>query len=247
VSLFGMSISAASLPSMSAASETHDQLRAQLASGLRAIAFPVVPAVVAFLAFGDVAVAALFRSGRFSTADVRYVWFILAGSTVGLLAATLARLYSSTFYALRDTRTPLKYAMVRVVLTAALGLAAGLWLPDVLHVDRRLGAVGLTASAGIAGWVEFALLRRGIARRIGRSDIPAALLARLWLAAAGAGAAGVGVKLLFGGLPATRAAAVVEAAAVFGVFGAGYLALCLLFDVAEAYAAVQRARRMFRR
>src|SRR3954467_11609964 len=58
VSLFGMSISAAALPTMSA-QDTHGDLRAQLASGLRAIAFPVVPAVVAFVAFGDVAVAAL--------------------------------------------------------------------------------------------------------------------------------------------------------------------------------------------
>ena len=247
VSLFGMSISAASLPSMSAASGTHDELRSQLASGLRAIAFPVVPAVVAFLAFGDVAVAALFRGGRFSAADVRYVWLILAGSTVGLLAATLARLYSSTFYALRDTRTPLKYATVRVLLTAALGVAAGLWLPRALHLDPRLGAVGLTASAGVAGWVEFALLRRGIAQRIGKSDLPAGLVIRLWSAAVGGGAAGLGIKLLLADLPSTRAGAVAKAAAVFGVFGAVYLALCLLLDVAEAYGALQRVRRVFRR
>src|SRR5205823_5481911 len=158
VSLFGMSISAASLPSMSAAQGTRETLREQLAAGLRAIAFPVVPAVVAFLAFGDVAIAALFRGGRFGAQDVRDVWFILAGSTVGLLAATLARLYSSTFYALRDTRTPLKYAALRVALTAGMGVFFGLWLPRALHVDPKLGAVGLTASAGLAAWIEYELL-----------------------------------------------------------------------------------------
>jgi len=247
VSLFGMSISAAALPSMSAAQGTREALREQLAAGLRAIAFPVVPSVVAFLAFGDVAVAALFRGGRFGPQDVRDVWFILAGSTIGLLAATCARLYSSTFYALRDTRTPLKYASLRVLLTGALGVLCGLWLPGALHLDPKLGAVGLTASAGVAGWVEFALLRRGISKRVGKADLPLALLVRLWGAALGAGAAGMGVRFLLIGLPATRLAAVAKAAAVFGCFGAVYLLLALAFGVSEASAAVQRARRMLRR
>src|SRR5438874_183118 len=247
ISLFGMSISAASLPSMSSVQGTGEQLREELGAGLRAIAFPVVPTVVAFLAFGDVAIAALFRGGRFVAEDVRDVWFILGGSTVGLLAATLARLYSSTFYALRDTRTPLKYAALRVVLTAGLGVFCGLWLPRALHLDPKLGAVGLTASAGAAGWIEFALLRRGIARRVGKADVPAGLLVRLWAAALGAGAAGIGVRFLFSGLPASRLAAVVKAAAVFGTFGVVYLLLALALNVPEASAAVQRARRMLRR
>jgi putative peptidoglycan lipid II flippase len=246
ISLFGMSISAASLPSMSAVQGTAERLREQLSSGLRAIAFPVVPAVVAFLAFGDVAIAALFRGGRFVAQDVRDVWFILAGSTVGLLAATLARLYSSTFYALRDTRTPLKYAALRVALTAILGVFCGLYLPRALHVDPKLGAVGLTASAGVAGWVEFALLRRGIARRIGKVDVPAGFLARLWIAALGGGAAGIGIRFLFVGVPASRLLALVKAAAVFGTFGAVYLLLTLLMEVPEAAAAVRRVR-MLRR
>jgi putative peptidoglycan lipid II flippase len=246
ISLFGMSISAASLPSMSSVQGTAEKLREQLGSGLRAIAFPVVPSVVAFLAFGDVAIAALFRGGRFVAQDVRDVWFILAGSTIGLLAATLARLYSSTFYALRDTRTPLKYAAVRVVLTAGLGVFCGLWLPPALHLDPKLGAAGLTASAGVAGWIEFALLRRGIARRIGKVDVPAGLLARLWVAALGAGAAGIGIRFLFAGLPASRIAALVKAAAVFGTFGAVYLLLTLALEVPEAAAMVRRVR-MLRR
>ena len=45
----------------------------------------------------------------------------LAGSAVGLLASTLGRLYSSTYYALGDTRTPLNCAIVRVALTTVLG------------------------------------------------------------------------------------------------------------------------------
>jgi putative peptidoglycan lipid II flippase len=247
ISLFGMSISAASLPSMSAAQGTREALHKQLSTGLRAIAFPVVPTVIAFLAFGDVAVAALFRSGRFSADDVRYVWMILAGSTVGLLAATQARLYSSTFYALRDTRTPLKYAAIRVALTAGLGVAAGLWLPRAFNLDSRLGAVGLTASAGVAGWIEYALLRRGISTRVGEAAPPRGLLVRLWSAAIAAGAIGLGVKFAMGGLGATRIAALVRAIAVFGVFGVSYLLACLLLEVPEAAGSLQRVRRLLKR
>ena len=162
VSLFGMAVSAASLPSLSAGADARDKLHGQLEDGLRSIAFPVVPSVAAFLALGNVICAALFQTGRFGASDVRYVWLILAGSTVGLLAATMARLYSSAFYALRDTRTPLRYAVLRVLLTAGLGVFCGLYLPGLLHVDARFGAAGLAASAGVAGWIEFWLLRRGI-------------------------------------------------------------------------------------
>ena len=82
----------------------------RLDAGLRRIAFFVVPSAVAFLALGDVVAGALFQTGRFNHSDAVYVWGILAGSAVGLLASTLGRLYSSTYYALRDTRTPLRYA-----------------------------------------------------------------------------------------------------------------------------------------
>src|SRR5207344_372084 len=101
-------------------------LQHRLDSGLRQIAFFVVPSAMAFLALGDVVAAALYQTGRFTHEDSIYVWAILAGSAVGLLASTLGRLYSSTYYALRDTRTPLNYAVIRVVLTTVLGYLAAI-------------------------------------------------------------------------------------------------------------------------
>jgi putative peptidoglycan lipid II flippase len=127
-----------------------------------------------------------------------YVWGILAGSAVGLLASTLGRLYASTYYALRDTRTPVRFAVVRVLLTIVLGLAFALPLPPLLGLDPKWGAAGLTTSAGLAGWVEFALLRRTLNRRIGRTGLPAAFVARLWAAAALAAAAAWCLELLLG-------------------------------------------------
>ena len=112
---------------------------ARLDAGLRQIAFFVVPSAMAFLALGDVIAAALLQTGRFRHDDAVYVWGILAGSAVGLLASTLGRLYSSTYYALRDTRTPLRYALVRVVLTTVLGYLFAIPLPRWLGVRAAVG------------------------------------------------------------------------------------------------------------
>ncbi len=206
VSLFGMSVSAAELPAMSSAvgekAEVAEYLRLRLDAGLRRIAFLVVPSAMAFLALGDVLAGALFKSGRFTQADSVYVWSILAGSAVGLLASTLGRLYASTYYALRDARTPLRYAIVRVILTSGLGYLFAIPLPKLLGIDAHWGVAGLTASAGIAGWVEFLLLRRTLNARIGRTGLPGPLIARLWLSAGLAAAAAWGVKELVGGKPA---------------------------------------------
>ena len=242
VSLFGMAVSAAALPSMSADAEVREKLHAQTEAGLRTIAFPVVPTVAAFLALGDVICAALFQTGNFQARDTENVWLFLIGSTVGLLAATLARLYSSAFYALRDTRTPLRYATLRVLLTAALGVFSALWLPRLLHVDPRYGALGLTGSAGVAGWIEFALLRRGLGSRIGACHLPKGLLPRLWASAIAAAAVGFVAKLA---LPPVHP--ILRAVVVLGLFGVTYLGSTLALGVAEASRALSRARGLLRR
>src|SRR5438128_484824 len=161
VSLFGMSVSAAELPAMSSALGTTDeiasQLRRRLDDGLARIAFFIIPSAMAMLALGDVMTAVLYQTGEFKQDATRYVWGILAGSTVGLLASTLGRLYASTYYALHDTRTPLRYAILRVWLTAVLGYLCAIPLPSMIGIDPKWGAAGLTASAGVAGWIEFAL------------------------------------------------------------------------------------------
>jgi putative peptidoglycan lipid II flippase len=197
VSLFGMSVSASELPHMSGTLGSEEEVaaavRRRLNSGLRQIAMFVVPSITAFLILGDVIVAAIYRTGQFTQADVIYVWGILAGATVGLLASTLGRLYSSTYYALRDTRTPLKFAVVRVILTTILGLICAFPLPHWLGIEARWGAAGLTISAGISSWVEFTLLRRTLNRRIGATGIPVGSLVKLWAAAVAASAGGWGI------------------------------------------------------
>jgi putative peptidoglycan lipid II flippase len=244
VSLFGMSVSAAELPAMSSAvgdsADVAEYLRSRLDGGLRRIAFLVIPSAMAFLALGDILAGALFQSGRFTKADSVYVWSILAGSAVGLLASTLGRLYASTYYALRDTRTPLRYAIVRVVLTSGLGYLFALPLPKLIGIDAHWGVAGLTASAGIAGWVEFALLRRTLNARIGRTGLAASLVARLWLAAAVAAAAAWGVKLLVGPRPA-----LILAALTIVPYGLVYFASTAALGIPEVRTMYDRIARRF--
>ncbi|MEO8194430.1 MAG: murein biosynthesis integral membrane protein MurJ [Gemmatimonadales bacterium] len=239
VSLFGMAISAAELPVMSSALGTPEEialyLRGRLAGGLERIAFFIIPSAVAFLALGDVVSAILFESGRFTRSDSVWVWQVLAGSTVGLLASTWGRLYSSTFYALRDTRTPLNFAVVRVTLTSVLGYFAALYLPGILGVDPKLGVAGLTATAGIAGWVEFFLLRRAMTRRIGPTALPAGKTAKLWFAAAGAAAVAWGGKLWL-----TGAHTVWLAVVIVVMYGVSYLLITSALGFPEAMALVSR-------
>jgi putative peptidoglycan lipid II flippase len=246
VSLFGMSVSAAELPAMSSAlgsdEEIKTQLRSRLDSGLRQIAFFIVPSALGFLALGDVMVAALYQTGRFTHEDSLYVWAILAGSSVGLLASTLGRLYASTYYALHDTRTPLRYAIIRVVLTVVLGYLCAIPLPRALGLELRWGAAGLTASAGIAGWIEFALLRRSLNRRIGRTGLALAFITKLWVAAVAATAIGWAIKLVVGvNHP------ILTAIAVLGPYGVSYFLITFMFGLPESSRIIGRFTKLLRR
>jgi putative peptidoglycan lipid II flippase len=242
ISLFGMSISAAELPEMSretsSGEEAFARLRSRLNTALPRVAFFVVPSAVGFLVLGEAISAVLLQHGRFTASDSFRTWAILGGSAVGLLASALGRLYSSTFYALRDTKTPLWFALARVVLTGGLGYLFAFPLPRMLGLPAWAGAAGLTASAGMAGWVEFLLLRRAITARIGRTGIAPSLLARLWAAALLSGAVGWGVmRLVSSAHHMVRGVSALVAFAI--VYGAATLAL----GVPEARAMVARARR----
>jgi putative peptidoglycan lipid II flippase len=246
VSLFGISVSAAALPEMSSAvgeqSERAEKLRLQLSAGLRQIAFFIVPSAVAILALGDVMVAALYQSGKFGRADTVYVWAILAGSAVGLLPSTFGRLYASTFYALHDTRTPLRYAALHVALATVFGYLFALWLPPLFGLDLRWGAVGLTVSAGLAGWAELVLLRRRLNARIGRTGLSASFALKLWVAAGASAAVGWGLKLLLGSVHP-----IILAALVLTPYGLLYFAVTSLWGLPEARTVVGRFTRLLGR
>jgi putative peptidoglycan lipid II flippase len=228
VSLFGISISAAELPALSgeATREGYEPFRARIDTGLHRLAFFIVPSAVAFAALGDIVAATVLQTGRFRVQDSQYVWGIVAGSAIGLLASTMARLYSVAHYALGDAKRPLRYACVRLFVAGALGYVCAMWAPGWIGVSPEWGAAGLTASAGVAGWIEFALLRQSLNGKIGTTGLKASYVARLWTAGIVAAACAWGARLV---LPALHPIA--RGAVVLPIFGAAYLGLAAVMGV----------------
>ncbi len=262
VSLFGMAISAAELPELSAdAMKSREERNAaileRLRAGLLRMSFFVVPSAVGFLTVGDLIAQALLESGRFTADDSRFTWYLLMGSGVALTAQTQGRLYSSAFYALKDTRTPLKFAAVRVTLGIALGYPAVHILPGLVGLPSHLGAVFITVTTGLTAWLELTLLRRALRRELGALRVIGGQLLRVWPAALIAGSATLGVKALLGAQFGTVALsefggavlAPVElprlptALALLVFFGGVYGVATLVLRVPQATALLRRFKR----
>jgi putative peptidoglycan lipid II flippase len=225
VSLFGMSAAASELPELSALRDDQREAAAsRLAPTLARVTFYVVPTIVGFVVLGDLLYGLIL-----APLPSRLVWFVLIGSSVGLLSNTSSRLLQSALYAAGDTRAPARFAIMRVVLAAALGAALMLQFdrvelsqggfalsgslpaftplpPEARATDpdsaMRLGAVGLALAAGMSSWLEFALLRRYLARRRGLAvRVGGGALLRTVVPGVVAGAAGVGARVLVAGMP----------------------------------------------
>ena len=246
VSLFGMAVSAVELTAMSGAvgteTEIYAQLRQRLADGMRRIAFFIVPSAIGFLLLGDVIAGALFQSGRFKSSDSIYVWGILAGSSLGLLAATWGRLASSTYYALQDTRTPLRYAIARVTIGIALGYLFATKGPELLGLEPKWGAALLTGASAFAAWTEFLLLRRSLIKRIGGINIEYFYLAKLFLSGLAGAFVAWGIKFAAG-----PRHPLLLAALVLVPYGLIYFVLTAAFGIAEARAVTGRFSRLIKR
>ena len=261
ISVFGMSVAAAELPQMASEHGSEEKinaaLRRRLDRGVQQMAFFVIPTTVAFFVLGRLIVAALFQRGVFTANDTLLVWYVLCGSAIGLLVSTLGRLYSSAFYALHDTRTPVRIAMLRVFVGTVLAVlfafplrwlfpavftALRLPIPQTPGGAAALGVVGITTASAIAAWVEFMLLRSRMRRRIGGGESKFTLMLKLWIAAIVAGVVSVTadvfvVRGIAAHLPLPY---ISEAILVCGTFGVAYFAVAMLLGVDEVRAFIGR-------
>lgn len=245
VSLFGMSVSASELPEMSSATGTREEIaqkvRTRINSGLARISFFVIPSAVAFFALGDVVAAALFQTGKFDAQGVRFVWATLCGSSFGLLASTYARLYSSAFYALLDTKTPFKFASIRVITAASLSFILATKVPQLLGIDTQWGTAFMTLSSGIAGWIEYTLLRRSLNKIIGDSGPGFKQVIVLYSAAILAALFGWGVKLLIAWFYPVHP--IVSGAVILGAYVSTYFLASSFFGISESKKIVNKILR----
>jgi putative peptidoglycan lipid II flippase len=203
-----------------------------------------VPSFVAFLAIGDTLVAGLYRAGEFGSADVEVVWLILGGYSLGLLASTTTRVYQSAFFALRDTATPARVALVRVVVALVAGTVLmvqfepitvlGVAIPAGAFASfdaagAPLGPLGLAVGASLGAWVEWALLKRALSAQLGRTGAGAGPLVRMFVAAAVAAAGAYALGRWLEGVHA-----LLEAAAVAAAFGGVYLTAASALGLPQA-------------
>ncbi len=261
ISVFGMSVANAELPQMASEQGSEEEifaaLRRRLARGVRQVAFFVIPTTVAFLLIGRLLITALFQRGKFTGDSATLVWYILCGFALGLLVSTLGRLYSAAFYALHDTKTPVRIAMLRVVIGTAAALlfafplrpmfgaaadALGLPIPHTAGGAAVLGVVGITLGSAIAAWVEYLLLRHRLRKRIGAGESTVAYMMKLWSAAIAAGLASVAFDRFAAREIAARLPLrfISEAILVCGLFGIVYFVVAFVLGVPEVRAFLGR-------
>jgi putative peptidoglycan lipid II flippase len=240
VSLFGMSVAAAELPELAVAAGDEartEALRERLARGSSQVAFFIVPCALGFLGLGHVMAGVVYQGGAFTRDDAYWVWGTLAAATVGLLPQALGRLLTTAYFALGDTRTTLRFATLRVSLALALGLVLALAAPRWLGLDPKWGTAGLALAGGLAGLLEYALLRRALVRRVGTWHGAGPSWLKLVGAAAIASLLGWAALGLVG-----AAGPVVGGLLVLGLFGLAYLGLTAALRVPEALFLWHRAR-----
>ena len=229
ISLFGVAVAAVSLPDLArdaTGAASNDPLRARIAVGFRRIAYFVVPSAFAFAALGPTIAGALFQTGRFDADDTVLVGGVLAAYGVGLLGQATVKLFASGFYALRDTRTPVRIGIFSLVVSGVLS-----WL-----LMRRFGPAGIALGSSIGGMVNMVLQLRRLDLRVGTVLGPSAWRA-LGLVV---GAALFAAAVAFG---ADQFAAawrpIPRGIAVLGIFGVAYGTLTLAFRHPDALRAWQ--------
>jgi len=156
--MLGVALGVVLMPQLAGARAGGDAERysGMLDWGLRLVVLLAVPSSIGLLLFAQPLVATVFHYGAFKDSDVPQVSLALAGYGAGLLGLVAVKVLASGFYAARDIRTPVRIAIVVLVVTQLLNLAL---VPLLKHAGLAL-SIGLGALVN-AGWLLAALLRRG--------------------------------------------------------------------------------------
>src|ERR1700758_4036967 len=150
IGVIGIAIGTVLLPEMARRITAGDNVGA-MAAQRRAFDFTLlfsVPFVAAFLAVPDVITRAMFARGAFTRADAAAAGATLAAYAVGLIPFVLIRSAVATFYARKNTATPVKASLTG--LTINMGLK--------LLLMGSLAQVGLALATAIGAWVNLLLV-----------------------------------------------------------------------------------------
>lgn len=156
--LLGVALGVVLTPQLTAAKAAGDSEKysAMLDWGLRIVVLLAVPCAVALLTFSTPLVATLFHHGKLADSDVGQIAVALSGYGAGLLGLVAIKVLAPGYYASQDVRTPVKIAVVVLVITQLLNAAL---VPVMDHAGLAL-SIGLGALVN-ALWLLVGLLRRG--------------------------------------------------------------------------------------
>lgn len=162
IGLFGLSIATAALPSLAgdAARDDRDAMRATLSSALRMMLMLNVPATLGLVALATPVVGLLFEHGSFTARATAGTAAALVCYAPGLVGYSAVKLAVPTFYALRDSRTPVIVGAVSVAFNVSLNLA----------LVRLLGFRGLALGTAASALFNASLLLWLLRRKLGGLD-----------------------------------------------------------------------------
>ena len=166
--MLGVAIGVVLTPQLAAARGTGDAAKysAMLDWGLRIVVLLSLPSAVALLTFGEPLVATLYHYGAFTAHDVQQTTGALMGYGAGLLGLVAIKVLAPGFYASQDIKTPVKIAVMVLVITQFLNL---LLVPYFQHA-------GLALAIGIGALINALFLLVGLIKRGSYSPAPGWLL-----------------------------------------------------------------------
>ncbi|WP_353266201.1 murein biosynthesis integral membrane protein MurJ [Gemmatimonas sp.] len=232
VSLFGVSVAAASLPEFSRDSGALalDALRERLRGGWQRILFYIVPSAVAFMVVGDYCIGLLYRAGRFGATEQRVVHAVLAGYAVGLVSFGSVKLLGSAYYALQDYRTPLRASLASIAVSAVAAVSIAVPLRASPYATA-----GIALASALGSYVNLAVLASGLRQRLGTLYTPAMWYGtrRIVTASVCAALVGWGARLVHHSVLSAWHVRLV-ALPVLAAFGVTYLVVAWWMGSAEA-------------
>jgi len=165
LALFGTAFSTVILPVMSRsfAENKKDELKDILSLGLRMMFFTILPASIGLIILGRPIIELLFERGAFNPESTLLTYWALIFYSVGLLAYAGTKIFASAFYALQDTRTPVKIATLSMIVNTVLNLLVV--FHPYLKIKLHIG--GLALATAISSFLNMILLVIALRRRIG--------------------------------------------------------------------------------
>lgn len=225
MSLLGTGEAAAALPDLAerrasgSIDEVKPAMRAALGKSLARLTALSVVAAAVFAALGRELITLLLQGGKFDASSTRDVAMVLAAYAAGLPGNAICRLLTTMCFALGDTRRPAIYAVVRVVVSTAVGVSLMGWL----------GVSGVVIGAVVAAWVELVMLALLVRREIGGLGFEVVPLARILVVAAVTASSGLALRYaLPEAFTHTIPGALVVLGVAFAAFGASARSLGVL-------------------